>query len=61
MLSPGRHYGFHVFFGNRIWPKDEMPMENLEISISQPSSQDPQDPYGTGGFFSDFGDIYVTK
>jgi len=56
MLSPGRHSGFHVFFGDRNWPKDEMHMENLEICISQPSSQGPQDPYGTGGFFSDFGD-----
>jgi hypothetical protein len=41
MLSPGRHAGFHAFLGNRIGPKDEMPMENMDICISQPSFQDP--------------------
>jgi hypothetical protein len=37
MLSSWRHSGFHVFCGNRIWPKDEMAMENLTRYIIRAS------------------------
>ncbi|MDP2725496.1 MAG: transposase, partial [Syntrophales bacterium] len=35
MLSTWRHSGFHVFCGNRIWPKDETAMENLARYIKR--------------------------
>ena len=37
MLSTWRHSGFHVFCGNRIWPKDETAMENLARYIIRAS------------------------
>jgi hypothetical protein len=37
MLTKWRHSGFHVFCGNRIWPKDEMAMENLARYIIRAS------------------------
>ena len=33
ILSSWRHFGFHVFCGNRISPKDETAMENLACYI----------------------------
>jgi len=39
MLAKWRHSGFHVFCGNRIWPKDETAMENLARYIIRASSR----------------------
>ena len=37
MLLNWRHSGFHVFCGNRVWPKDETAMENLARYIIRAS------------------------
>jgi len=36
ILSSWRHFGFHVFCGNRISPNDETAMENLARYIIYP-------------------------
>jgi hypothetical protein len=40
MLSEWKHSGFNVFFGNRISPKDDKPMENPARSLREVCARD---------------------